>query len=483
MKSTVEPLEGNKVKLSVEVDESEFEKDVDAAFRKLAREVRIPGFRPGRAPRRVLEARLGSGVGRSQALHDALPEYYEKAVREHDVDVIAAPEIDITDGEEEGQVVFDAVVEVRPRITVPGYQNLRVTMHSLLPTDEEIDAQLDRLRSQYAELEVVDRPAVDDDVVTIDINGTQDGEPIEGLTADDYGYQVGSATIVPEFDEQLRGAKVGDILEFDASHPQEGEDDLHFRLLVKEVKARILPDLDDDFATEASEFETLAELRDDLTTRLERIRRAQGAMQLQQKVGEALADLVEEEVPDALVAGEMQQRVQELAMQLQSQGLDMETWLQASGRSEEELVAELRESAVERVKVDLALRAVAEAQEIEADDDDLDAELTALAQRLDQPVDEVRQRFERADQVGAVRSDIRKRKAFEWLLERVEIVDEDGKPLDRSAFEVDTDDEDDAGEGEADAVGPDDPTPGDDTAAPDHTDDTADTDAEQDNGT
>ena len=180
MKSTVEPLEGNKVKLSVEVDASEFEPAVDAAFKKIAREVRLPGFRPGKAPRKVLEARLGPLAGREQALQDSLPEYYSAAVIEHDVDVIAAPEIDITGGQEAGDVAFDAVVEVRPSIEVPGYGGLRVTLERPGVDDEALDAQIDRMRDLDSTLEVVDRPAQDGDTVTIDIAGTLDGDAQAG---------------------------------------------------------------------------------------------------------------------------------------------------------------------------------------------------------------------------------------------------------------------------------------------------------------
>jgi trigger factor len=212
MRSTVEPLEGNKVKLSIEVDESEFDKAIDSAFRKIAREVRIPGFRPGKAPRRILEARLGGGVGREQALRDALPEYYVDAVKEHDVDVIAAPDIEITAGQDDGPVTFDAVVEVRPRIDVPGYGGLRVELPRPDASDEEIDGQVDRLRDQFAELEEVDRPATAGDVVTISLHGEEEGEPVPGLQADDYAYRVGAGTIAAELDTELDGASVGDEL-------------------------------------------------------------------------------------------------------------------------------------------------------------------------------------------------------------------------------------------------------------------------------
>lgn len=444
MKATVEPLEGNKVKVSVEVDEDEFETAVDAAFKKIAREVRIPGFRPGKAPRRILEARLGKDIARSQAIQDALPDYYARAVREHDVDVIAAPDIDITDGQDEGPIAFDAVVEVRPVITVGGYDGLRVTIPSPHPSDDEIDEQLERLRSQHGELEVVERPIAADDFATIDIAGSQDGEPLEGLTADDYLYQVGSGAIVEELDEQLAGTKPGDILEFDASHPSDDDDasPLHFRVLVKEVKERKLPDLDDDFASEASEFETLDELRDDLVRRMRQVKQVRAQMALREQVGQSLADLVVDDIPDALVNAEMQERLNDLAMRLQAQGLTLEQWLAGTGRSQEDLLGELRETAVTAAKVDLALRAVAEAESLDAEEDDLVAEVEVAAERLDLEPEKVRADLERADQIEAIRSDIKKRKALDHLVETVEIVDDDGNVIDRADLEMADDDAD-----------------------------------------
>jgi trigger factor len=442
MESTVEPLEGNKVKLVVNVDEKEFDKAIDAAFRKIAREVRIPGFRPGKAPRKVLEARFGKDIARGQALEDALPGYYLDAVREHEVDIIAAPEIDITAGKDEGPIQFDAVVEVRPIVTVAGYRNLRVTLDRPEPTDEEIDEQIDALRSRLSTLEPVDRPAIDTDVVTIDMTGKQGDEELSGLTLDDFAYEVGSGIIVSEVDEQLRGAKVGDILEFHAEHPSEEEDPIHFRLLVKEVKGKVLPDVDDEFAGEVSEFETVDELRSDLHDRLAKIKAARGGMRLRDEVGSALADLVEDDISEALIDAEVRQRLQELALRLAAQGLELGSWLEMSGRTQEDLLDELRDPAEKAARVDLALRAVAEAQEIEVTDDDLDEEYRAVAARMDVSPAEVRRRFERADEVQAVRSDLKKRKAFEWLLEQVEIVDPDGQPIDRSAFELSADEDD-----------------------------------------
>ena len=437
MKTTVSPLEGNKVKLSVEVDEDEFDKAISDAYRKIAREVRIPGFRPGKAPRKVLERRLGPQVGREQALNDALPEYYAQALVEHDVDAIDSPHIDITAGQEDGPVAFDAVVEVRPDVQVPGYGGLRVEIPRPTVSDNEVDAQIDRMRQVQSTFADVGRAARDDDAVVIDITGTLDGEAQAGLSADDYSYTVGSGMITPEVDEQLRGAKAGDILEFDAQHPDPDEErELRFRVLVKQVRERVLPEADDEWAAENSEFETIAELRDSIRNRSLVIRQAQAQAQLRQATGEALAKLVDAEPPQPLVNHEMQHRAQDLALRLQAQGLDPEQWLAASGTSNEQFTAELKEAAQTAVKVDLALRAVADAEGIECTDDDLEDELTTVAERVGEKVERVRREFERGGQLAAVRSDVRKRKALDWLLERVEIVDEDGQPIDRAELEI-----------------------------------------------
>lgn len=446
MKSSVEALEGNKVKLSVEVDESEFDKAIDVAFRKIAREVRIPGFRPGKAPRKILEARLGPEVARDQALRDSLPEFYVDAVREHDVDVIAAPEIEITSGEEEGPVAFDAVVEVRPRIEVPGYGTLRVELPRPEASEEEIDAQVDRLREQFAELAEVDRAAQEGDVVTIAINGEEANdagelEPVPGLQADDYAYRAGAGTISEELDTQLSGAKVGDALEFDG--PLAGtERTVSFKIQVKRIQERVLPDVTDEWANEVSEFDTVQELRDDLASRMSNVRRLQASMALREKAVEALVQLVDDEAPEALVQQEMRHRLEDLSMRLSAQGMDAGQYLAATGRTQEQLVEELKEAGTLAVKADLALRAVADAEAIEVDEDSLDEEIEALATRLKQKPAKVRLQLERNDQLSAVRSDLRTRKALEWLLEHVEIVDPDGQPIDRDDLNLVNDDED-----------------------------------------
>ncbi len=430
MKATVEALEGNKVKLSVEVDEQEFESAVDAAFKKIAREVRIPGFRPGKAPRRVLESHIGAGAGRAQALNDALPDYYSEAVLANEVDVIAPPDIELVEGSEFGNVKFDAIVEVRPVISISGYKTLAVEIPSPSPSDEEIDAQLERFRSQYGDLEVVERAADTGDYVTIDIEGSQNDEVLEGLVASAYLYEVGSAGIVPELDEQLAGVSAGDTRSFGAAHPNgEEEDPLHFEITVTEVKAKVLPELNDEFALQASEFETMAAWRDDLVTRMTEVRKAQSQMIVREKIGEALAELVPDELPEPLIAAEMNERLQDMAMRLQAQGLSLDQWLQFSGTDTEQFLDELKTTADRSARVDLALRAIALAESIQVLEEDLDLEFEAVAARVEQDSDVVRTQLTEAGHIPALKVDIAKRKSLDWLTESVTITDEAGNSI------------------------------------------------------
>ncbi len=441
MNSTLETLEDNKVKLSVTIDAAEFEPKLEAAYVAISKEVRIPGFRPGKVPRRLIEQRFGPEMAREEALREALPEFYSKAVTDNDVDVIAAPEIDITGGQAEGDVSFDAVVEVRPVISVSGHDTLRVEIPSPLPNDQDLEDRVDSIRRQHAELDTVDRAAADEDHVTIDIAGTIDGEPVPGLTAEDYDYVVGSGAVVAEIDENLRGASAGDELTFSANHPDDSQDDeIDFVITVKEVQASVLPEPNDEFAKEASEFETIDELRDDLMARLEDVKKAQAAQALDNNTGDALAALVTDELPEALIEDEMENRAQDMAMRLQAQGIQLEQYMQITGTSPEQFREQLREQAEVSARVDLALRAVAEQENIEVTEEELDDELMILATQLDQPLESVREQLETAGRLNAIRSDMRIRAALQWVTDRAEIVDEDGNAVDRDLLETDEDD-------------------------------------------
>lgn len=432
MKSAVEPLEGNKVKVSVEVAEPEFEKALDAAFRRIAREVRIPGFRPGKTPRRVLEARLGAETGRSEALREALPEYYAQALREHEVDAIAPPEIDITGGQDAGAVAFDAVVEVRPHLELSGYGALRVTVPNPAVTEDDIAGRIDRLRANFGELREVDRPARAGDHLAINVKGTRDGEVVAALSVDDYSYELGSGDVLPELDARLDGAKPGDILTFGAEHP---DGPVELTVLVKDVREKVLPEVTDEWASDASEFDTVEELRADIVKQLTLVKRMQATMGLRNGVVEALVDLVGEDPPEALVGAEVERRAHDLAHRLDAQGANLAKFLQAAGQTQDQLVAELRANAVPAVKADLALRAVADAEDVQVDDAELDDELERMAAGYEVTPARLREQLERSDQMPAVRSDLRKGKALEWLIEHAEVVDEDGHAIDRSLLD------------------------------------------------
>src|SRR5207248_7768660 len=242
---------------------------------------------------------------------------------------------------------------------VAGYQGQRVTAPSPAVTDEEVVGQLDRLREQFGELQTVSRPAHDGDHVLIDLSGYRHSEQIEGLTADDFLYELGSGSVVPELDEELRGTKAGDILKFTAPVPGQ-EDDVGFQVLVKEVKEKLLPDVTDEWASDASEFDTVDTLRDDIRTRLGAVKKMQAQMSVRNEVADALVELVAEEIPEPLINEEMQRRLHELSHRLAAQGADLAQYLQATGRSAEEFQSDLHEAATSAVKPDLALRSVAD---------------------------------------------------------------------------------------------------------------------------
>lgn len=427
MNSTVEPLEGNKVKIVVSLEESELEPALDAAWKEIAKEVRLPGFRPGKAPRRLLERQIEPGYARSEALRNELPGRYTLAVIEHDVDVVAPPEMDVTAGEESGDITFEATVEVRPTVVIEGYTALRVEVPSPEVSDDEIDSQVDRLRSQYGELVDVDRQAGDGDYVTIDLTGSRDGEVLDGLEAQDYSYLVGSGAVVDAFDEQLLGVTSGDEVEFTAAHPDpDDEESVQYSITVKGVQERVLPELTDDWVSDASEFDSVAEFRNDVRQRLESGREDMTRVAVRARIAAELAKLVETEPPESMVMADFQARLQSMTAQLAQSGIAVEDYLRIMGKEPDAFAAELRAAAEEGVLVDLALRAVVTAEGLEAAEAELEEEVAHMIGQADISIDDAIAQLRDAGQLSAVRSEIANRKAMEWLVERAEVVDPDG---------------------------------------------------------
>ncbi len=437
MKTTIEAQEGNNVKLLVEVEEAEFDRALDAAFKKIGQEVRIPGFRPGKVPRRILEARVGSEYGRQTALNDSLPEFYVKALVQANVDAISSPQLNLTGGAESGPVTFDAVVEVRPTVRVPGYDGLQVTVASPVADDAEIDAQVDRMRSSFATITLVDRQAHPGDHVSIDVNGTIDGEAVPGLTATDYLYEVGSGTVVPELDTNLTGVTAGETVTFTAAVPDSADDStIDFTVLVKAVNEKVLPEANDEWAASASEFSTIADLKADMAKRMNLVKRVQTNMALREESVKALVELVDEEMPESLVNAEVERELQEFQNRLAQQGASIDMYLQATGQNMDDLINPLREGAVNSVKADLALRAVAAAESIEVSEEEITTEIERLATRFNMKPKVARRNLENNFQMPMLTADIRKSKALTWISENATVVDADGKVIDRALLTV-----------------------------------------------
>jgi len=432
VKTTLEPLEGNKVKLSVEVDEAEFDRDIDAAFKKIAREVRLPGFRAGKAPRRLLEARIGIAPAREQALRDAIPQYLAKAVRENEVDIIATPEIEITGGEEEGPVAFDATIEVRPEISVPGYGGLRIELPPVDASDEDVAQVVDGELRRAGTLAEVERPIARGDQVTLDLSAARDGEQVVGLNTEDWLYEVGRGWVADVFDEQLIGSSPGELLEFSAT-PNGTDEAADFTVTVKSVQETVLPELTDEWVDEnIGDFDTVEAWREDIRERLtaRSLEQARGA--LVERTTAALVELTEIDPPEAMVDNELRARIQNTVQRFQSQGVSMEQLFAATGQSSEQFVEMLRGQSVQAIKADLALRAVAAAEAIEITDDDIETEFQRIAVQVNQKVNQVRKAYERNDAVDDLKAQLRKSKALDWLLEHVEIVDTNGAAIDRA---------------------------------------------------
>ena len=431
MKSTIETLEGNKVKLSIELEEAEFDREIDAAFRKIAKEIRLPGFRPGKAPRQVVEARIGKDAARTQAIQDAIPEYLSRAVREHDVDIIATPDVELKEGQEAGVVKFDATCEIRPEITVPGYTGLRIELPSPEVTDENLEEVILGERRRHGVLTDIDRAAARGDYVIVDLAGLRDGAPVVGLNTEDWTYEIGRGWVAPGFDDQLIGAVAGAELTFTAT-PNGTEIPADFVVKVQKVQTLDLPELTDEWIQNTiPEFDSVAAWKDSTLERLTTGRLNQMRNSVVDKVTDGLAELVDIEAPESMVNGDLQGRVQNTISQFQQQGIALDQWLSATGQDPESFIEGLKAQSQKAVKVDLALRAVGVAQKIEVTDEDIESEYKIIAVRVQQSPAQVRKAYEQNDAVQDLTTQIRKSKTLDWLLHNVEFVDADGNTLER----------------------------------------------------
>ena len=454
MKSTIEPAEDTRqvalsedgeegregegatpnprqlVKLSVVIDETDFDRDIDQAFRKIGREATLPGFRAGKVPRKVLEARIGLAAARDEALRDSVPTYLAKAVREHDVDLIATPEVEITGGLDEGPVSFDAVCEVRPVVTVPGYGGLRVELPSPTASQEEIDEAVDAERRRQGSLVDIDREVKSGDHVTLTLAGTRDGAPVPGLNTEDWLYEVGKGWVAEGFDDRLIGAAVGAELKFSAN-PSGMTEPADFEVTIGNAQELVLPEVTDQWVDEnLGEFDTVEAWRASIAERIGGQKLNQARNLLVERATTALAELVDVPAPASMVSGDLQARVQNTMQQFQSQGISIDQWLSATGQSPDSFIESLKEQSLKAVKVDLALRAVAAAEALDVDDDDLNAEYARVAMQVRQKASEVRKAYEKNDAVTDLIAQMRKTKALDWVIDHAEVVDTAGATID-----------------------------------------------------
>jgi trigger factor len=429
VKSIIETLEGNKVKLSVEIDEVEFDRNIDKAFRKIANEIRIPGFRQGKAPRQLLQAQIGLGAARSQAIQDSIPEYLALAVREHDVDLIATPQIEVTKGEEDGVLGFDATCEVRPIVTVPGYNGLRIELPALLVKEEDVDDAMKSERSRHGVLKDVDRAIAKGDHVSLDLSGSREGIPVPGLNVEDWAYEVGKGWVSASFDEKLTGEKLGSTITYSEA-PNGTTDIAEMTVVVKKVQEMVLDDLTDEWVAEhVSEFETVDAWKASLRKRLEEIKLNQTRSVFVERTTAALAELVTIDIPEAMIASDLQARVRNTVEQFQSQGVSIDQWLSATGQTTESFIDNLRNESQKAVRVDLALRAVAVAQAITASEDDIEQEIERIAMQVGRKVNQVRKAYQENDALTELAAQIHKSQAVDWLLRNSTLVDPEGNAI------------------------------------------------------
>jgi trigger factor len=452
VKSTVEQLSPTRVKINVEVPFDELKPNFDRAYRKLAQQVRIPGFRPGKAPARILENRLGRGVVLDEVVNEAIPAKYTEAVNAEEVRPLGRPEIEVTEIKDGEQLAFTAEVDVRPSIELPDPSKIAVAVDDFGVAEDDVTEQLDLLRARFGTLNGVDRPAAKDDFVVIDLSAAVNGEPVEEAATTGLSYQVGSGGLVEGIDEALVGLSEGETKVFTTTlmAGDHANSEAEVSAKVTSVKERELPEADDEFAQLASEFDTLDELVDDLRTRLAQNKRMQQAAQARDKVLEALIADTEVPLPDSVVQAELEVRTHDAIHSFDHDEDRFAQWLAEQGQTREEFDAEARADAERSVKTQLVLDAIADAEEVQVNDMDLTQQIVSQAQRFGISPEEFLQRTQQAGQLGAVYADVRRGKALASVVRQATVTDGSGAEVDLSEFLGDG--SEDAGEEPGDDV-------------------------------
>ena len=378
----------------------------------------------------------GPSVLRSEAIRDAIPDFYAHAVADTLIDPISQPDINITSGEEEGELVFEVDVEVRPEVYLSGQNELRVTIPSPVVTDQEVNAQIDRFRETDATLQDVDRPIVTGDLVTMDVHVQQIATDEDPLDMSDFMYTVGSGTITDGVDDLIVGMKSGEELKLNGNLGNGVV--ATYEMKLKKIQERELPELSDEWVQENTEWQSEEEMRDAILSQMRKMRIVEAQMSQRDAVLMALSDLVSEDVvPDALIQDETNERLHDLGHRLEQQKLNLEAFLQVTNQSSDQLLETLRADALRAVRVDLALRALVKAEDLEPTDDEIDKELETTAASMNVTAELLRTNLRDTGRVITFRAEVAKMKASRWLTDNVTYVDPEGIEIDRALLKTD----------------------------------------------
>ncbi|GAB2613797.1 trigger factor [Streptomyces capparidis] len=442
MKSAVETLNPTRVRLTVEVPFEELKPSLDAAYKKINQQVTVPGFRKGKIPARIIDQRFGRGAVLEEAINDALPKFYTEAVNEGELKVLGQPEVDITEFNDGEQLKFTAEVDIRPSIELPDYSGIEVTVDAVEVSDEDVDKSIEQLRERFASVTTVERAAAEGDVVVLDLEAKVDGEVVQDGVAKGISYTVGSGELLEGIDAAVTGLEAGGSATF-TSELKGGSaagNQAEIKVDVTAVQAKELPELDDEFAQLASEFDTIEELRADSRKRLERMKRYDQATQAQEKVLDALLELVDVPLPEKLLESEVETRRHNLEHhQLAQMGLDLDGYLKMQDKSREEFDAEIAEQAKKGIKTQFVLDELVAKEQLSVNQEELTEHLMRRAASSGMSPDQFAQAVVEGGQVPLLVGEVARGKALATVVEAAKVVDTNGA-------EVDLDDEDETGE-------------------------------------
>ncbi|MEO3811951.1 trigger factor [Sphaerisporangium sp. B11E5] len=432
MKTAVEELSPTRVKLTVEVPFEELETSMQAAYKKVAQQVRVPGFRPGKVPARIIEQRFGRAVVLEETLNDALPKLYGQAVDESDVFPVSQPEIEVTKIDDGKEVEFTAEVDVRPTFDVPDYEGIEITVPSAEVTDDDIDAQIDALRQRFATLTGVERPAATGDYVVMDLAATIDGRNIEEQQASDVSYEVGAGSVLQGLDDSLVGMAAGDEKTFTTTlvGGENAGEEADVTIHVKSVKEKVLPELDDEFAGLASEFDTLEELRESLRAQARRNKLIDQVVQARENAVTALLDKIDIPLPESALTAEIDARKHNLEHQIAESGLSREAYFRLYQTTEEERFAEFDTNARKAIKTGFVLDKIVKQEELGVNEQELTDFVVRRAAQLGVAPNTLAQHLADNDQLTLAMVEIVREKAKTVVGDSAKITDESGNDVD-----------------------------------------------------